>query len=362
MKKTPLYEAHVRLGAKMVPFAGYQMPVQYKGIIEEHHAVRDNMGIFDVSHMGEIEIHGEAAVAFCQRVSSNDVTTLKPGKVQYSTILNQEGGIIDDCTLYCIDDQRFIFVVNASRKDEVLNWFEKHPMDGAELIDRSESTALFALQGPKCETFLGAFLDFDLSSVKYYECKKWERDGRSILISRTGYTGENGFELYIPTAQAVSLWEELLEVGKEKGLMPIGLGARDTLRLEMGYMLYGSDMDTSVTPYEAGLGWVVKLEKGEFFGRKALKNRKSEGIKRRIRAIRMTGKGIPRPHYKVFANGSEVGEMTSGTFSPSLKTGIGMAFVSTDIKLGDQIDVEIRGKVHAGEIVKPPFVKGSIQK
>ena len=362
LRQTPMYVSHQALGAKMVPFAGYEMPVQYKGIIEEHEAVRKNMGLFDVSHMGEIEIQGERALDFCQKVSSNDASLLKAGKVQYSTILNEDGGIIDDCTLYRLADAHFLFVVNASRNEEVYAWFQKQKIEGAEIKDCSDSYGLIALQGPKAEAFLNKIVKRDLATVGYYEFTWTEVLGAAVLISRTGYTGENGFEIYIPTAKSLEVWEHLLVEGKGEGLVPVGLGARDTLRLEMGYLLYGTDMDTGNTPYEAALGWVVKLKKGSFVGREALVKQKEAGVKKRIRGIKIEGKGIPRSHYEVYQGETRVGEVSSGTFSPTLKSGIGLAYLDAEIGLDQKVDVLIRKKRFVATVVKPPFVAGSIKK
>ncbi len=362
MKKTPLFEKHVALKATMVPFAGYEMPVQYTSIVKEHEAVRNSMGLFDVSHMGEFEVKGPKALEFCQRVSTNNAAALKPGKVQYSAILNERGGVIDDCLLYAMGDEYYLFVVNASRREQVAKWFESHALEGAEVVDRSEEYALLALQGKKAEALLSALVKRDLATVKYYEFTWAELLGSAVLISRTGYSGEDGFELYLKPEIAADVWDLLFKEGEESGLVPIGLGARDTLRLEMGYLLNGSDMNEDITPLEAGIGWAVKLDKGNFVGREVLLKQKEEGLKRRLRAIKVTGRGIPRPGFDVKKDGKCVGALTSGTFSPTLKCGIALGMLDVDVALKDEVQIHIRNKEVPGKVVKPPFVPGSIKR
>ncbi len=362
IKKTPLHVRHVALGAKMAPFAGYDMPIEYAGILKEHEAVRTAMGLFDVSHMGEIEIKGVRALEFCQRVSMNDVSKLKPGKVQYSAILNEEGGILDDCTLYMLADQHFLFVVNAASREKIVKWFSKHPMQGAEVMDRSDDYGLLALQGKKAEALLSRLVKRDLSTVLFYEFAWVEFVGAAALVSRTGYTGEDGFEIYLPAQKTVEAWDLLLKEGAKDGLAPIGLGARDTLRLEMGYLLYGSDMNEKITPLEGNIGWALKLDKGFFLGRGSLAKQKEIGVKRKIRGLRVTGRGIPRAHYEVRVAGKKIGEVTSGTFSPSLKIGIALAMLDADVKTAADVNVVIRDKEVPAVVVKPPFVEGSIKR
>ena len=362
MKKTPLYPEHVRRGAKFLPFAGWDMPIEYAGILKEHEAVRNAMGIFDVSHMGEIEIKGKAALDFCQKISTNDASALKPGKVQYSTILNDRGGIIDDCTLYCLSPEHYLYVVNASRIDAVREWFAAHAIDGATIEDKSDEYGLIALQGKDAQKLLEKIVRRDLDTIRYYEFSWAEVQGFAALISRTGYTGEDGFEIYLPTAKVSEVWNALLEAGAPMGLVPVGLGARDTLRLEMGYLLYGSDMDENTTPLECNLGWVVKMNKGSFIGKSALLEQKEKGISRRLFALEMEGRGIPRAHYAVHAGWKKIGEVTSGTFSPTKKVGIALAYLDPSRKIGDTVDVMIRDKPVAARIVKTPFVQGSAKK
>ncbi|MFH1263411.1 MAG: glycine cleavage system aminomethyltransferase GcvT [Pseudomonadota bacterium] len=362
LKRTPLYERHKSLGGKIVPFAGWEMPLEYSGILKEHEAVRTAVGIFDVSHMGEIEIRGKQALEFCQKVSTNDASALKPGKVQYSAILNAEGGIVDDCTLYRIGEEHFLFVVNASRKENVLRWFEGHPMEGAKVEDRSDDYGLLALQGKKSEDLLSRLVHRDLSTVGYYEFTWTELSGAAVMISRTGYTGEDGFEIYLPWEKTVEIWDLLMKEGSSVGITPIGLGARDTLRLEMGYSLYGNELNEHTTPLEAGLAWIVKMDKGTFFGRNRLVEQKEKGLTRRIRGIKMIDRGIPRPHYEIYSAGRKIGEVTSGTFSPTLKQGVGLAMLPAELKEGNELSVRIREKDNRAAITKPPFVAGSVKK
>lgn len=362
MKRTPLHAEHVKLGARMVEFAGWEMPIQYKGIIDEHDAVRNKVGIFDVSHMGEIEISGSQAFEFCQTIACNDVSKLKPGKIQYSAILNEQGCVIDDCTLYQMAEQHYLFVVNASRKDQVLDWFMKHKTNHVEITDLSDSYGLLALQGKQSQELLSQVLGRELDSLGYYEFLIAQFSSNVLIVSRTGYSGEDGFELYVPIAKTVELWNALMEKGKAFGIEPIGLGARDTLRLEMGYLLYGQDMNESVSALQAGLSWIVKFDKGNFVGKAALKNEKEKGITKRIRALLMEEKAIPRSHYEVMRDGKKIGEITSGTFSPTLKKGIALALVDSDVQIDDEIQVQVRKNLATAKVVKAPFVSGSVRK
>jgi aminomethyltransferase len=362
MKRTPLHEEHVKLGARMVEFAGWEMPIQYKGIIEEHDAVRNKVGIFDVSHMGEIEISGVKAFEFCQTIACNDVSKLKPGKIQYSAILNEQGGVIDDCTLYQMAEAHYLFVVNASRKDQVLEWFMKHKTSGVDITDLSDNYGLLALQGKKSQELLSNVLGRELDSLGYYEFLIAQFSSNVLIVSRTGYSGEDGFELYVPINKTVELWNALMEQGKKFDIQPIGLGARDTLRLEMGYLLYGQDMNENVSALQAGLSWIVKFDKGSFVGKSALVKEKEAGVKKRIRAILMEEKQIPRSHYEVLNQGKIIGEVTSGTFSPTLKKGIALALVDANLKIGDEIQVQVRKNLASAKVVKAPFVSGSVRK
>jgi aminomethyltransferase len=365
LKRTPLYDEHRALGAKLVPFAGYEMPVQYAtGITAEHNAVRVGAGIFDVSHMGEVEVRGERALDFVQYVTTNDASRIEVGQAQYSTLPNEQGRLLDDLLVYRFPEH-FLLVVNASNRDRDVAWMGRHAERfGVTLVDRSEETALLALQGPRAEAILSRLTDEALPEIGYYRFRSGVVDGVETLISRTGYTGEDGFELYLPAENAVQLWRRLLEVGQPDGLVPAGLGARDSLRLEMGYALYGNDLDENTTPLEGGLAWVTKLDKGEFVGREALLRQKEEGVSRRLIGFRLSERGFPRTGYEVTHEGEVVGRVTSGIVSPSLGVGIGMAFVApAAAKPGTRIEVVIRGQGVPAEVVRPPFyTEGTVKR
>jgi aminomethyltransferase len=364
LKSTPLHAEHQALGAKLVPFAGYEMPVQYpSGITAEHHAVRNAAGLFDVSHMGEIEVWGERALDFVQHVTTNDASRIEVGQAQYSTLPNDEGRLLDDLIVYRFADH-YLLVVNASNRDRDLAWLQGHATEyGVELRDRSDDIALMALQGPRAEEILSLVTDEDLSEIGYYRFRTGAVNGAQALISRTGYTGEDGFELYVDAKDAVAIWRRLLEVGAEYGLVPAGLGSRDSLRLEMGYALYGNDLDETTTPLEGGLGWVTKLDKGDFVGRNALVMQKENGVSRRLVGFRLLERGFPRRAYPVQLNGEPVGEVTSGVLSPSVGEGIGMAYVTPGAaKVGTRVDVMIRGQAIPAEIVRTPFYKNGTVK
>jgi aminomethyltransferase len=358
--RTPLHGEHAALNAKLVPFAGYEMPVQYPtGITAEHHAVRKAAGLFDVSHMGEFEVRGDRAMEFVQYVTSNDVSKMTVGQAQYGTLLNHEGKLLDDLIVYRYPGH-YMLVVNGSNKDKDLRWISRFSAQfGVELVDRTDEIALLALQGPRAEEILRGLTDADLPAIRYYRFAEGTVDGIEATISRTGYTGEDGFELYVPAADAPRLWRRLLEVGAGAGLLPAGLGCRDSLRLEMGYALYGNDLDEDTTPLEAGLGWVVKLDKGDFVGREALARQKEQGVQKRLVGFRLKERGFPRHGYPVAVHGSEAGVVTSGTSSPSLGEGIGMAYVPTAAaKPGTEIGIVIRNAAVNAEVVRPPFYTG----
>jgi aminomethyltransferase len=362
MKQTPLNAVHKALGARMVPFGGWEMPVQYTGVIDEHLAVRERAGLFDVSHMGEIEVTGAEALTLVQRLTTNDAAQLVDGQVQYSALCYPDGGVVDDVTVYRSSANHYLFCVNAANVDKDFAWMQQVRADsglaGANLSNRSDEFAQLALQGPKAEAILGQLSGVPLSAIRYYHFGAGKVDGVPALISRTGYTGEDGFELYVPAAAAVNLWLQLLEVGKDDGLVPVGLGARDTLRLEKGYALYGHELSPAITPLEAGLGWIVKLEKGDFVGRDALVRQQAAGISRRLVGLVMEERGIPREGYPVFAGERQVGQVTSGTMSPSLKNGIALALVeSACAVLNAELLVGIRDRKLKAKIVKPPFIK-----
>jgi aminomethyltransferase len=361
MKQTPLNAVHKALGARMVPFGGWEMPVQYAGVIEEHLAVRERAGLFDVSHMGEIEVRGPEALALVQRLTTNDVALLVDGQVQYSALCYPDGGVVDDVTLYRSSASHFLFCVNASNTDKDFAWMQEvhaeSGLRGATLTNRSDEFAQLALQGPRAGAILARLTALPLDAIHYYHFGEGEVAGAPALISRTGYTGEDGFELYVPAAAAVGLWDRLLQAGRDDGLVPVGLGARDTLRLEKGYALYGHELSPAITPLEAGLGWIVKLAKGDFVGRDALVRQQSAGIQRRLVGLVMAERGIPREGYPVYAGDRQIGIVTSGTMSPSLKVGIALALVEAAQAVpGSQLLVGIRDRKLQARIVKPPFV------
>jgi len=357
LKRTPLYNVHAALGAKIVPFAGFEMPVQYPtGITAEHKAVREKAGLFDVSHMGEFIVRGPQAVEFVNHVTTNDVSTLKPGQAQYSTILREDGTIVDDCLVYRADD-RVLMVVNGSNIDKDFAHISRFVSDfDATLDDISDKVALLALQGPEAARILQQHTDTDLSQIKYYEFTTGTVAGvEKVYISRTGYTGEDGFELYFPAEHAEKMWNALTASGE---VTPAGLGARDSLRLEMGMALYGNDLDDTTTPLEASLGWLVKMKKGDFVGRDALAKQKDEGVKRKLVGFTTTERSFPRHGYPVFAKGKPSGEVRSGTMSPTLGIPIGTAYVPPDSAAeGSPLEIEIRGKCIAATVQKMPFYK-----
>ncbi len=362
MKKTPLNQVHRELGARMVDFGGWDMPVQYSGVIEEHLAVRQAAGLFDVSHMGEVEVRGANALAFIQHLAINDASKLIDGQVQYSAICYPEGGVVDDVTLYRLNEKHFLFCVNASNTDKDFAWMQQ-VLDAAAMTDvtltnRSEEFAQIALQGPKAQEILSGLTAIALADLTYYHFCEGEVAGVKMIVSRTGYTGEDGFELYLPSSKAVEIWQQLMTAGAPYGLLPIGLGARDTLRLEKGYALYGHELSREITPLEGGLGWITKLDKDDFVGRPALVAQKSGGLTRRRVGLVMQERGIPREGYPVFAGDREVGVVTSGTMSPTLKVGVALALVEPDAGgVDNELDVAIRNRRMRGKVVRPPFVK-----
>ncbi|MDB4951959.1 MAG: Aminomethyltransferase [Gemmatimonadetes bacterium] len=357
--RTPLYDEHVALGAKIVPFAGYEMPVQYPtGITAEHHAVRRAAGLFDVSHMGEFIVRGERALDFVQHVSTNDAGKVEVGQAQYSSLVNEQGRVLDDLLVYRFADH-YMLVVNGANHDKDWAWVSRFADEfGVELTDRSDEIALLALQGPKAQEILARLTETDLESIRYYRFAEGRVDGKAAIISRTGYTGEDGFELYVAAGDAAAIWRRLLETGAEDGLIATGLGCRDSLRLEMGYALYGNDLDEGGSPLEGGLGWIVKMDKGDFVGREALAAEKEAGVKRRLVGFVLKERGFPRHGYPVEVNGELVGEVTSGVLSPTLGIGIGMAYVpASAAKPGTEIGIVIRDKAVPAEVARPPFHK-----
>jgi len=362
LAKTPLFDAHRRLGAKIVPFAGFAMPVQYAtGALKEYHAVRadDGAGLFDISHMGQVRVRGPEARAFVQYVTSNDVARLVDGQVQYAALLNDDGTFIDDITTYRLADDHYYLCVNAAnRAKDVAHLKERAAGFDVEIVDESAHTTLLALQGARAAALLARLLDFDPDTIGYYRFVTGELKGQPVMISRTGYTGEDGFELYLPNALAASFWQALLA----QGATPIGLAARDMLRTEMGYALYGHEISEAVTPVEAGLMWITKLDKGAFIGRDAVAARLAQGPRQRLIGLRLRARGIPREHYRVLADGRPVGTVTSGMFSPLLGAGVALAYVDCAHADADELCVEIRGRAVPAERVRPPFVRSRVKK
>ncbi len=359
-KKTVLYPIHEALGAKLIPFAGYDMPVRYSGDKQEHLTVRKGVGMFDVSHMGEFIIRGPKALALIQRVTSNNASRLHPGKAQYSCMPNHEGGIVDDLIVYCIQDDQYMLCVNASNIEKDWNWIKASNEDiGAEMIDISEQTSLLAVSGPKAEATLQKLTDYDLSTLDTYECFKGTFNGaEKTLIATTGYTGERTFEVFIYNEHAERMWHDIMEAGQEFGIIPTGLGARDTLRLEMGYMLYGNDINDTTSPHEAGLGWITRMKKGPFNGRDAIAAIRSAGLKRKLVGFEMMERGIPRAGYEIAHEGEVVGTITSGGISPLRNVGIGLAYLPIELtEVGQEIDVLIRNKSVKAKVVRPPFIQ-----
>jgi aminomethyltransferase len=361
MKQTAFINIHRQLGAKIVEFAGFEMPVQYSGIIDEHKTVRTNVGIFDVSHMGEFEIKGKDALALIQKVTTNDASKLTEGKVQYSALCYPDGGIVDDLLVYKFHEH-FMFVVNASNLKKDFEWITSNIGNlDVQVLNMSDEVSLLAVQGPKSLATLQKLTATNLSSMPYYTFLKGNLAGIDMIFSRTGYTGELGFELYFDSAVNVSekIWNAVMEAGKESGIKPIGLGARDTLRLEMGMCLYGNDIDQTTNPLEAGLGWITKLDKGDFIGRDTLLKVKDAGIKRKLLGFTIdVDKAFPRHGYEIRANGSNVGVVTSGTVSPVLDKGIGMGYVAvSSAQIGNSLNIIIRNKEVKAQIVKLPFIR-----
>jgi aminomethyltransferase len=364
LQHTPLHAEHVALNAKMVPFAGFEMPVQYPtGITAEHHAVRRAAGMFDVSHMGEFEVRGERALDFVNHVTTNDASRLEEGQAQYSALLNDDGKLLDDLLVYRYPGHYMLVVNGANREKDYRSISARADRFGVELVDRSDEVGLIALQGPRAEEILARITDADLPSIRYYRFAEGSVDGVPATISRTGYTGEDGFELYLPAGSTAQVWRRLLEVGGDAGLLPAGLGCRDSLRLEMGYALYGNDLDEDASPLEAGLGWVVKLDKDDFVGADALRAQKEAGVQRRLVGFRLKERGFPRHGYEIAVDGEAAGVVTSGILSPTLGEGIGMGYVPADAaKPGTEIGIVIRGRPVPAEVVRPPFHRGGTVK
>ena len=360
MKQTALYNMHKVLGAKMIPFAGYEMPVQYEGVNAEHQTVREAVGVFDVSHMGEFLIKGPEALKLIQKLSTNDAACLKIGQAQYSCLPNSTGGIVDDLIVYRLETDGFLMVVNASNIEKDWNWIKSHNIFDVEMKDLSSQYALLAIQGPKAIVAVQALSSLDLEAIKFYHFKIGDFAGiQDVIISATGYTGSGGLEIYCKNKDAKKIWNAVFEAGNPYGIKPIGLAARDTLRLEMGYCLYGNDIDHSTSPIEAGLGWITKFTK-EFINSKKLKEQKERGSQQKLVGFELQERGIPRKGYEIVdANGLPLGVVTSGTMAPSLGIGIGMGYVAAhSTSIGTPIGIKIRKKIVTALIVKTPFYKG----
>lgn len=363
MKNTPFTEKHLALGAKMAEFAGYNMPISYSGINDEHQTVRENCGVFDVSHMGEFSLKGPQALDLIQRVTSNDASKLTAGKAQYSCLPNDNGGIVDDLIVYCLkENEDYMLVVNASNIEKDWNWIKAHNHSGAEMENISDKTALIAIQGPKVLEYMQPLTDVDLANLKYYTFQTGTFAGvGNVIVSATGYTGSGGIEIYFEDkgTDAETIWNKVFEVGTPKGVKPCGLGARDTLRLEKGFCLYGNDIDDTTSPYEAGLGWITKLSKANFTAKDILVAQKEKGISRKLVGLEMIDRGIPRQHYPLKdASGREIGHITSGTMSPSLGKAIALGYVEKSLaQIDTEVFVSIRNKDLKAKIIAIPFLK-----
>lgn len=359
MKQIPLHALHVSLGAKIVPFGGFEMPVRYSSDLEEHHTVRNGVGVFDVSHMGEFLVKGKGALAFIQKVSANDASVLTDGKVQYSYLPNEQGGVVDDLLVYRNGEDDYMLVVNASNIDKDWSWISQFKTDDVTLTNISDQTCLFAVQGPKAAATIQKLTDVPVGNLEYYTFTKGSLAGvDDIIISATGYTGAGGFEIYVGREHAAHVWAEIFKAGEEYGIKPIGLGARDTLRLEMGYCLYGNDIDDSTSPLEAGLGWVTKFSK-EFVGSAVIRARKESGLQKKLVGIELVERGVPRPHYEITdGEGVKIGEVTSGTQSPTLQKGVALGYVPVaSAKPGTEVYIKVRDKLIKARISKLPFVR-----
>ncbi len=359
MKRTRFYGSHRALGGRMIEFFGWEMPVEFKGIIEEHLAVRQAAGLFDVSHMGEIVIRGKGALTFVQHLTPNDAGRLSVQQVQYTALTTPQGTFVDDMLVYCISAEEYLLVVNAANTDKDYAWVTAHQGGfDVSVENASDRYSQLALQGPKAQAILQPLTDINLEGLKSFWSARGKVAGIDALVSRTGYTGEDGFEIYTTSEDPAGILDEIMKLGRPLGLLPIGLGARDTLRLEAKLMLYGNDIDDTTTVLEADLKWIIKFKKGDFLGREALEKQLAEGLKRKIVGFELTEKGIPRPHYQVYSGGRNVGQVTSGTFSPYLKKSIGLVYLPVESSgVGSEIEVGIREKMIKGKIVATPFYK-----
>ena len=365
LKVTPLLDLHKELGAKLVPFAGWNMPIQFSGVMSEHACVREKVGLFDVSHMGEIEVEGKDAKNFLQFLLSNNMEKMFDGSILYSLMCYETGGVVDDLLVYRFSENHYFLCVNASNSTKDYEWVTRHASSfNVNIKNISSETSQLALQGPEAKNVLQALCDVSLNDLPYYNFRKGRVNNVESIISRTGYTGEDGFELYLSPEKVSEVFRLLMEQGRSYGIQPIGLGARDTLRIEMGYPLYGNEIDDNPTPLDAGLGWVIKFDKGEFLGRgPLLKIKEQGGSRRKLVGVKLLARGVPRAHYQVFKNGESVGEVASGTFSPTLNTGIGLCYLSREYSdVGNHLDIKIRDQLVAAEVVKLPFVPSRVKK
>lgn len=357
LKKTPLHSVHVSSGGRMVPFAGWEMPVEYNGLVAEHNAVRNSAGIFDVSHMGEIEIRGDGALALVQKVTSNNAAKLSQNQAQYSALTYPEGTFVDDLLVYKISDQHFFLCVNASNVEKDYEYIKSHASGGVEIVNSSDSYAQIAVQGPKAISILQRMTAVDLISIRYYWFRYLDLEGERVMAARTGYTGEDGFEIFCDPRAAKHLWNRIREIGGSQ-IIPAGLGARDTLRLEARMVLYGNDIDETTSVLEADLEWIVKWEKGDFIGRSALMRQKEDGVERKLVGFELTDRGIARHGHVAYIQKNQVGSVTSGTFSPYLKKAIGLVYLPAELAVVDQeFEVDIRGKRTSARVVPTPFYK-----
>ena len=357
MKQTPLYEKHLELKGKIIDFGGWALPVEYAGILSEHEAVRTKAGLFDVSHMGEIIVKGQDAQRYVQTIVTNDITVLTDNQIAYTTMCYPDGGVVDDLLVYKHNNEDYLLVVNASNTDKDYEWFKENEFGNVTIENVSEKYAQLALQGPDAQGILQKLVAEDLNKIEFYHfLDNVDAGGIKTLISRTGYTGEDGFELYFASEDGPKMWDLLLEAGREEGLVPAGLGARDTLRFEACLPLYGHEIDRDITPLEAGLGFCVKLAKDNFIGKESLAEQKAAGLKRKVVGFEMVDRGIPRSHYEVYADGNKIGHVTTGSFSPTLKKNIGLALIEADYaKEGTEIEIAVRNKNLKAVVIKKPF-------
>jgi len=357
IQRTPLFSSHQSLGAKFVEFGSWEMPVQYRGVIEEHHAVREKGGLFDVSHMGEIEVSGREATAIVQELTTNNIEKISPGQIQYSALCYHSGGVVDDVLIYKFSPTRFLFCVNATNTEKDFRWMQENIRLDGEIRDLSSEFAQIALQGPNSFEILEPLADIDVKSERYYRFSQCKLAGKEVILSRTGYTGELGFEIYCGPTDAPTLWDTVLEAGRHFEIQPIGLGARDTLRLEVAYALYGHELTQKITPLEAGLKWIVDMNKASFIGKDALEGQLKSGLQKKLCGFEMIERGIPRQHYPIVVDGRNIGEVTSGTMSPTLKKAIGLGYVESEYaKVDTRFHIEIRGRPVEAVVIGLPFV------